>query len=513
MASGRREGLKGVWLAVTIAVVLGTYAPQLGAPFELQDDHRIIAPRLTPQANVFSTYVAELRQDVHAVGRFRPVNQVFDVFGPVILGPRPLVWHALSLILAVAVAALLFQIGLRVFGIPAAAAVFALITLLAPDPGPTATWYRLGPKEAWGMLFVAGALAMMVSRRAEIGAFVLAALAAYSKESFLLLVPALFGVRLWLETQTMPLRAAMSRLRFVALAYAMLFLVGLAGIVIALQGAGQASYGARSLARSPAGITRVVWRDAARAPMLAAWFIPALLAFWVKRPRLLPLAVFLAWVGPQYALYATRGGFWDHYWLPCVVAFAAVNASGMAILAKERRRVLFGVAMSVFCIWMLNAIRIDVAAVRNFKAKAEVQQQAVRVAAAGTTPGSTLIIVGDADVVAGETAPSFADFVRFEGGRHGKAFWFDSRCKGERCVLRELATNAIAPPVDPAEVSVVAWLDETESSPPLLRAWYDATAFNRVTVRGDRRFLSLRERAWTKIPFDLRVDVRKRASL
>jgi len=504
---------KAVWFAATIAIVFVTYVPQLGAPFELQDDHRIIAPRLKPHSDAISMYHAELRQDINAVGRFRPVNQIFDVLGPVVLGPRPLLWHGVSLILAVSVAALLFLTAWQVYRVPAAAAVFALIPLLAPDPGPTAAWYRLGPKEAWGMLFLAGALAMMVSRRSEIGIFVLTALAAYSKESFVLLVPALFGVRLWQEAQTMPLRAAVRRLRGVALAYALLFLVGLIGIAVALKGAGEASYGARSLARSPAGIAQVLLRDAVRAPALAAWFVPALLAWWVRRPGFLPIVVFAAWVGPQYALYATRGGFWDHYWLPCVVAFAAVNAWGIAILAREGRRVLFRIAMSIFIVWMLNAIRIDIAAVRNFKAKAEVQQEAVRVAAAGTVPDSTLIIVGDATVFAGEMAPAFADFVRFRGGRHRKAVWFDSRCQGERCALRELATNEIAPPIDRDDVSVVAWLDETAPSPLALGAWYDAAAFERKTIGGVREYLSLRKRGWAKIPFDLRVDVRKRASL
>jgi hypothetical protein len=44
MVSTRREVLKGAWFAATIAIVLLTYVGQLGAPFELQDDHRIIAP-------------------------------------------------------------------------------------------------------------------------------------------------------------------------------------------------------------------------------------------------------------------------------------------------------------------------------------------------------------------------------------------------------------------------------------------------------------------------------------
>src|SRR5688572_2234393 len=98
-----------IWLVATLAVVCATYAPQLGAPLELQDDHRITAPLIKPYAqNAWTWWVAEIRTDLAVVGRFRPVNQIFDVFGPHLMGPNALLWHLLSLALAVAVAALLF---------------------------------------------------------------------------------------------------------------------------------------------------------------------------------------------------------------------------------------------------------------------------------------------------------------------------------------------------------------------------------------------------------------------
>ena len=76
----------------TLAVVAATYLPQLGAPFELQDDHRIIAPLITPHpggiAGAVGMWAATVRNDVNEVGRFRPVNQFFDVIGPLVLARK-----------------------------------------------------------------------------------------------------------------------------------------------------------------------------------------------------------------------------------------------------------------------------------------------------------------------------------------------------------------------------------------------------------------------------------------
>lgn len=452
------------WLAATLLVVTVVYAPQLGTPFELQDDHRIIAPLVKPHTGALSTYVAELRSDMEQVGRFRPVNQVFDVIGPVVLGPRPLLWHVVSLLLALSVAALLFHVGKTAFASPAAGAVLALATLLAPDPGPTATWYRLGPKEAWGMLFLAAALALIVARRNEVLTFVLIALAAYSKESFLLLVPAV-----------VLLRGLRRRSTF---AYAALFATGMIALLIAVKTAGAQSYGGQSLGMTPSGLLRVLVADLLRAPALAVGFIPFLLALRYRRPAPASVLIFLAWAGPQYALYATRGGFWDHYWLPCVVAFAAANAWGLSVLRGKLR----AVALIVFALWTVNAMRVDLTAVRNHREKARVQQEAVRIAAEHVRPEDDLVIVHDA-ATQSEIARAFADFVRARGGRY------------RRAILHDPKSGAVP------DGAVVVHL--RQPAPP--RAGYE-----RRDASGEREYLSLRQWEWVSIPFGLQVDVKKK---
>lgn len=456
-----------LWLAVCVVAVAATYAPQLGAPLELQDDHRIIEPALAPHAGALRLWLAAIEQDVHEVGRFRPVNQIFDVCLPLVLGPNAFAWHLLSLLLAVAVTALLYAAAWRLWRSPMAAAVFALVTMLAPDPGPAATWYRLGPKEAWGMLFLAGALLCMVVRR-DVLAFVLVVLMALSKESFLLLVPALFAVHLWLGGR--------KKLRPLAVAYGVLFAAGCIAILVVMRSAGAHSYGGQSLAITPKSILVTLLRDVVRAPSLAVWFLPVLLAW--RRITLPAIVLFALWIGPQYLLYGTRGGMWDHYWLPCVVAFAAANAAALVTLAPLWRRI----AVAVFAIWCINAVRIDVCAVRNFGVRASVQQQAVRIAAGHLTPQSRLVVLGGPREM-GEIASAFVEFVRFDGGRFRDAL-------------------LLAPGSAIADADVVVHLDQKER--PVL------PGFERTYATGPQTFLSLRKRGWVTLPFLLAVDLKKR---
>jgi len=509
----------------TLAIVAVTYVPQIDAPFELQDDHRIIAPLLTPHPGGISgavrMWASTVRQDVDEVGRFRPVNQIFDVIGPLVLGPHPMLWHCLSIALAIAVAALLFIAALRLWQSPAAAAVFALVTLLAPDPGPTAAWYRLGPKEAWGMLFLAAALAVMARAAGkfrwstEILLFVLIVLTGLSKESFLLLVPALYGLRVWLDaraTNVSPF-AAIGRLRFAGIAYGALFLAAVVAVAYVVRSAGAHSYGARSLGGSAGGTMQIVLRDLARTPSLSIWFLPVLLALpaaWRRRRpgamTLLAAAIFCAWIGPQFLLHATRGGFWDHYWLPCLVAFAAINAASVAMLAHEPRPILYRVALLLFGIWLVNSMRIDLSSVINFKTKARVQQEAVRIAAANVTPASILVIVADADVES-ERAPSFVDFVSVSGGRFRRALLYDSRCTAQPCRFVDLRSGQQIDSIDRRDISTVVHLDQTQPAVP--PSWFSGAAFRSHNAVGSFHFLSLRHHGWVAIPFTIPVDVLK----
>lgn len=512
-------------LIATIAIVVATYVPQLGAPLELQDDHRIITPAITPYpggvAGAVHMWSSAILGDVYEVGRFRPVSQIFDVIGPLVLGPDAFVWHAWLLLLAAAVAALLYVSALKVWQSRSAAIMFVLVAMLAPDPGPTAAWYRLGPKEAWEMLLLAAALATMVwevgrsDRRFAFVSFGFVALAALSKESFVLLVPALFGVRLWLEARASQssLSAAFRRLRMTAAGYSALFFGGMGAILFVVRSAGSHSYGGKSVSMSLSGTIRALSRDLGRTPSLSVWLVPVLLACWVAwhrrstvQPALFAIILFLAWTGPQFALHATRGGMWDHYWIPCIVAFAAANAASIALLVREPQPFFHRLAMGVFALWLLNAIRIDVSAVMNFEAKARVQQEAVLIAADHLTAQSMMVIIADADVES-ERAPSFADFVRFRGGRYRRALLYDSRCAAGPCRLLDLGSGEILDSVDANDVSVVVHLDQTE--PRSAVPWDSAADFRPENAAGQYRFLSLRQRRFVDIPFQIRVDVRK----
>jgi hypothetical protein len=356
--------------------------------------------------------------------------------------------------------------------------------MLAPDPGPTAAWYRLGPKEAWGMLFLAIAVLLMVLRRRDAWVFLFVTLAAYSKESFLITVPGLFAFRWWLDARETKSWPALRALWRVAIAYAVLYAIGVAGVVVALKSAGEHSYGAKNLAMTPGIVASVFLRDATFAPMLCAWFLPFLLSLFVRRPTLLAVVVFAVWVAPQYALHAPRGGFWDHYWLPCVAAFAMVNAYGVSVL--QRSRWLYRFAIAVFALWTINALRIDIPAVRNHVEKARVQQEAVRTATQYARADGDLLIVHDPEIQS-ETAPAFASFVAAAGGQFRHARLTDSR----------------AASIDTSGAAVVVYLDDTRDAVPVSAEW------RTIDVKGKRVYVSLRKRGLDAIPFRLRVDVKR----
>jgi hypothetical protein len=209
---------------------------------------------------------------------------------------------------------------------------------------------------------------------------------------------------------------------------------------------------------------------------------------------------------PQYALYATRGGFWDHYWLPCIVAFAALNAAAVAGLAKGPQPFWYRIALSLFVLWTINAIRVDVAAVRNFKEKARVQQEAVRVTAEHLQNG-ILVVVADWETQS-EVAPAFVDFVRARGGRYRRAVLYDSRCASGPCALVDLESRAVVNGLNLPDAQVIVHLDEAKR----LASWYAPKGYDRIEVTGHRRYLSLRQARPVTIRFDLPVDVRKRAA-
>jgi hypothetical protein len=506
-ASLRNRTIHTIWALVTLLIVVATYAPGVASPFELQDDHRIIAPAIAPHPGALQMWLDALALDVTEVGRFRPVNQIFDVVGPVVLGPNPAVWHGLLLAIAAAVTVLLYCAGAKAWSSPIAGSVFALVTMLAPDPGPTATWYRLGPKEGWSMLFVAAALLLMAVHAgkqglgAELAIFVLVLLSAFSKEPFVLLVPAFLGVRVWLEARARNvsvLEAARS-LRGVAIAYAAVFVTGLGAIAYVVHSAGAHSYGAKSLGMSFGTIARVLLRDVLRAPGLAIWFIPAVLVLLIypRRVDLFGLVIALAWVAPQYAMYGTRGGMWDHYWIPCVVGFAAVDAAAVAVLARTPRSIAFKVAVIATILWTVNAVRIDVFAVRNFVTRATVQQAAARVAAQNADPSKLLVIVSNYTVES-ERAGAFADFVRFDGGRYKRVVMYDSACR---------VPCATFPAIDRRDVGTVAFLDHDRPA-PALGSWYPQGDMKPVTVAADQRFLSLRHFAIAREKFSFMIAVR-----
>jgi hypothetical protein len=439
-----------------VAVSLAVYSPSLPAPFELQDDHRIIvgAARAEEVGGGLAGFADATRQwwtavskdDPGRVGRFRPVNQLGDIVLTSVLGANVLTWRVVLWSASGLAALLLFRLGMAVVDGPWAAAVCSLGVMLAPSPGPAAAWYRLGPKEWTGLLLVVSGLLLLVGRHhrpppvRQTAGLTLCVLGAASKESFVVLLPAL-GLGLVLAESRragVPIRAAARSIRLPLGVLGFSFALFSSLIANAILHAGSGSYGALGLTTGLGRALGSIRRDALLAPGLSFWLLPVGVALLLALRRATAradaaraaAAVLLAFAicVPQSLLHAPRGGMWDHYWIPCVAGLALLNASAVAWLGKHReRRPLWVVPfLAISCaIWLLNAARVDVFAAANFSEMAASQQAAVDLMSRHVSPNATVVVAGDWRRES-ERAWSAVRFLEARGVAVRSALFFDT---------------------------------------------------------------------------------------
>jgi len=248
----------------------------------------------------------------------------------------------------------LFFAALGIFGSAGLAALFALMVMLGPDPGPARTWYMMSTKaEAVGTLLVACAILALRARQ--------------WKE------PACLG---WRRT---PVRRAGRADKGIVCPCNTG--VGCAPHLAGLKRGPHKRVGKRAEAnapdiglrgRFPDAIDRhcddgfrlircQLWRrnisvvhcllgwtraHLRHLPQQSAWFVPVILsAYLLRRTSGLAgalrasapvLALSALWIVPQVLLYSTRGGC-GHYWLPCAIGIAGLNTAALACLSREQK--------------------------------------------------------------------------------------------------------------------------------------------------------------------------------
>ena len=548
LAEGLRTGVAAG--ALTVAIVVSIFGLQIGAPFELQDDHRIVtgAERAASAGGGLAGFLdacvlwwdTVVREDPSEVGRFRPVSQIGDVVVVSILGRDPLMWRLVLLAVAGLTTGLLFRLGLLAYSSRAAAMVFSLGVMLAPSPGPAAAWYRLGPKEWIGLLFLSGGL-LLLRRRSErprltrLAGLVLCALGGMTKESFAITLPAVAVAIVAFEAKDTGVKWGDALRRragsVLVLSTSTVVNVGLVGF--ALWSAGSTSYGARGIGDGVGKILASMREDALLVPGLSIWLIPAVIGSSLalaRRDEPAARRLLATWICavalcvPQSLLHAPRGGMWDHYWIPCIVGLAALNAAGIAVaMTRSLRRSRWTISFvgAVCAVWVVNAIRVDVTSVLNFRALAEGQQAAVFAMAKAASNEGAIVVAGEWQTEA-ERAWAVAAFLQGVYGRRESVLFFDTA--QSRVVARARRTVPAArwwtigrdlsepTPFDEAEVVLCLGPGTTEAMKRLLLG-PDDVAWSARVIPVRRRHLSLRRLALVSEIEEITLLCRRRADV
>ena len=328
-----------LFFAIVWLTILG-FSGSVFSGYHLTDDHEIVRIKKDLESKeVMSVAVKWMKDDQLVTHRFRPFYYFHRVLGVELLGSNFIAWSIYNALLAIATSFLLFYFLCLLGFYFWESLLFSLITL----NGPQATiWWRLGPQESLGMFLLSASLfflALYVLAKKNQGIFriifiIFAVLTALSKESFLLMLPALALLSIYLSKIKGGLSWKESaKKNIVSAAVLMVIFFGLILYIkkfIGTQGIGYA------------GISGFDWKAYSETfwNISTNWFGYLILAQiililisvllgtnrWENVRKILkkyapPVIIFLSIVVPQVILHA-KSGFLKRYMVPALLGYA-----------------------------------------------------------------------------------------------------------------------------------------------------------------------------------------------
>ncbi len=422
----RREAWIWLLMAVAVWVAVLAHAGSLASGYQFTDDHEIVSIAHDLRADGYLPTLSRwVGRDLQV--RLRPFYYVGRVTATAVLGTHLALW-SLSLALLAGVTSAMLGLFARRAGFHTGESIlFVLVALVGPQ---AAVWWRLGPQESLGTALVAAALLAATARgRHRHAGFVLAAsLAALTKESFLVFLPALFLAKLWLEVRAGAgdWRRALRDHAGVGAALGILLLTALVvlWIVPGAQGTGYAgSAGWKGgYGRAAAGMLLAGHLRPYSALLLSGLVALGVLSRCMGRPAPRSWRTEVAWlalvlaaaVGSQVLVY-TRSGMFERYYLPLTLAVAAA----VAVCLRAARRVwiplyvVLLVATAGLVAWRTpGAYRMA----RDFGRGGRIMTAFLQTVESRTTPEASILLVAEPALQL-EWALSFDRYMRFEARR------------------------------------------------------------------------------------------------
>lgn len=314
--------------------------------YHLADDHEILTMRHElPGQNIVAAMTRWIGQDLDLMHRFKPFYYLHRIIEAKMFGDNFTLWLAYNGFLAVIVSFLLYlfarKIGFSIYE----SVLFPLLTLVGKQ---AVVWWSLGPNEAIGMFMLSLSLVCMVrsviSKKGKLlfEAFfiIFSVLMSLSKESFILLIPALIFWKIWL-TRDKHLVSWPTALKKNTPTALFLLFVMLVELLVILKWAGVSGYSSTSggldgfqplayfknAMKMTFSFSSVGFGFITIAGIFFAVFFQKLKQrhFSMKMKFLKnlyhPFLLFILISGPQWILYA-KSGFYDRYLLPMVMGYA-----------------------------------------------------------------------------------------------------------------------------------------------------------------------------------------------
>lgn len=408
----------------TLALVAAIYtlwfgfalSPALQSGFVLVDDHEILSYAPSTQTNPAlarpADFLGRITADT-ALGRFRPYYWVERLSLVAAFGDNPTAWHLWVATTGLVTAIFAFA-TLRGLGIPLPVAFLAGASVVV-TPALHWSWIRMGTQETLGACWVtitAWAAVRSAQSRARFRWEILTVLAgtilALSKEPYILLLPAIAGLKLFAAYEQRGWPGLRSRRQLVTAAILLLVALvsGLTVLAVA-SAAGTRTYGGRYLG----AINQSVWLDLVAAQIVTLTGLIGIVGTLVV-PGLVPLSargrvkkkeavhwaasffLLALFVAPQVLVHARADMLPGRYLMPQALGPIAAVAAAVAWFWHRRVWPPVVVALALWA-WMLavgtwatwleaNAFRVD----------SKLLRRAVDVMAAAP-PGSTVVIASD----------------------------------------------------------------------------------------------------------------------
>ncbi|MBE7552037.1 MAG: hypothetical protein HS126_13290 [Anaerolineales bacterium] len=380
------------------------FGPTLQAQLALVDDHEIIRFN-SPEGSLWKVLETDLQR-----GRFRPLYYSFRFAEIILFGTNPQAWHIATISFGVLTCFLLYLAARKLDADIFSASLFAPMFVMTGSLAEI--WYRLGPNETLGMVVLALSIWAIANAARRVSpwfwdglALTAMALAGLTKESFVLVIPALLLLRwtlqCWIHQETW--RQAFCTLRRLMVGGLLVFVVEIVILIVVMFYAPK-GYGPAIVNLSLMSFDPRKWYEqlilSEAVPLVCYCFMSftLLAVYWLggKPQRSYLAAIFLifaAWVIPQLVLYSNL--MFGRYFFPAIVGIAAINLLTLVVVQRRRGWILWTLCVMGLLTSFGYGLNFTTKSVNYYTADTQVVHEMVTYLARKVNPNRSIVIAGD----------------------------------------------------------------------------------------------------------------------